>query len=40
MCRARKSINYPPGEILNPTLGKTDYEYIILWMFNNNFRID
>ncbi len=28
-------IIYPPGEILNPTLGK-DYEYIILWMLNNN----
>ena len=31
-----KSIIYPPGEILNPTLGKSDYEYIILWMLNNN----
>lgn len=29
-------INYPPEEILNPTLGKSDYEYIILWMLNNN----
>lgn len=31
-----KPIIYPPGEILNPTLGKSDYEYIILWMLNNN----
>jgi tetratricopeptide (TPR) repeat protein/predicted transcriptional regulator len=31
-----KSIIYPPGEILNPIIGKTDYEYVILWMLNNN----
>ncbi len=31
-----KGIMYPPGDILNPTLGKTDYSYIILWMLNNN----
>ncbi len=27
---------YPPLEIFNPINGKTDYEYIILWMLNNN----
>ncbi|MFW9941848.1 MAG: tetratricopeptide repeat protein [Candidatus Thorarchaeota archaeon] len=32
-----KTTIYPPGEILNPILGKTDYEYIILWMLNNNY---
>jgi tetratricopeptide (TPR) repeat protein len=31
-----EGVIYPPGEILNPILGKTDYEYIILWMVNNN----
>ena len=31
-----KSIIYPPGEILNPIMGKSDYEYIILWMLSNN----
>jgi tetratricopeptide (TPR) repeat protein/DNA-binding CsgD family transcriptional regulator len=31
-----KPIIYPPGEILNPALGKSDYEYIILWMLSNN----
>ena len=31
-----KLIIYPPGEILNPILGKADYEYIILWMLDNN----
>jgi tetratricopeptide (TPR) repeat protein/DNA-binding HxlR family transcriptional regulator len=35
MSRSEKVI-YPPGEILNPIMGKTDYEYIILWMLNNN----
>ena len=36
MMSKSKSIIYPPEEILNPILGKTDYEYIILWMLNNN----
>ncbi len=27
---------YPPGEILNPIMGKTDFEYVILWMLSNN----
>ncbi|MFX1490454.1 MAG: hypothetical protein ACFFBI_14985, partial [Promethearchaeota archaeon] len=31
-----EQIVYPPGEILNPILGKTDYEYVILWMLTNN----
>ncbi|MFX0106453.1 MAG: hypothetical protein ACFE75_13335, partial [Candidatus Hodarchaeota archaeon] len=31
-----ESVLYPPGEILNPIIGKSDYEYIILWMLNNN----
>ncbi|MFW9999620.1 MAG: tetratricopeptide repeat protein [Candidatus Hodarchaeota archaeon] len=31
-----EGILYPPGEILNPVMGKTDYEYVILWMLNNN----
>ncbi|MFX0139143.1 MAG: hypothetical protein ACFFDN_36210, partial [Candidatus Hodarchaeota archaeon] len=36
MMSKSKSTIYPPGEILNPILGKTDYKYIILWMLNNN----
>lgn len=36
MMSQSKSIIYPPGDILNPIVGKTDYEYIILWMLNNN----
>ncbi|MFX1419379.1 MAG: tetratricopeptide repeat protein [Promethearchaeota archaeon] len=31
-----EGILYPPGEILNPIMGKTDYEYVILWMLSNN----
>lgn len=31
-----EGILYPPGEILNPIMGKTDFEYVILWMLNNN----
>jgi tetratricopeptide (TPR) repeat protein/DNA-binding HxlR family transcriptional regulator len=31
-----KGIIYPPGDILNPIMGKTDYEYVILWMLTNN----
>lgn len=31
-----EGIIYPPGEILNPLMGKTDYEYVILWMLTNN----
>lgn len=31
-----EGIIYPPGEILNPIMGKTDYEYVILWMLSNN----
>jgi len=31
-----KSVNYPPDEILNPIIGKPNYEYIILWMLCNN----
>ncbi|MFX0024484.1 MAG: hypothetical protein ACFE9S_19365, partial [Candidatus Hermodarchaeota archaeon] len=31
-----EGIIYPPGEILNPVMGKTDYEYVILWMLTNN----
>lgn len=31
-----EEIIYPPGEILKPTLGKTNYEYVILWMLYNN----
>ncbi|MHA2260674.1 MAG: tetratricopeptide repeat protein, partial [Promethearchaeota archaeon] len=36
MSRSETNINYPPGEILNPTLGKPDYEYVVLWMLQNN----
>ncbi len=28
--------NYPPDEILNPLIGKPNYEYIILWILSNN----
>ncbi|MFX1326779.1 MAG: tetratricopeptide repeat protein [Promethearchaeota archaeon] len=31
-----KGIKYPPGDVLNPIVGKTDYDYVILWMLNNN----
>ena len=31
-----EGIIYPPGEILNPVMGKTDFEYVILWMLTNN----
>ncbi len=31
-----EGILYPPGEILNPIIGKTDFEYVILWMLSNN----
>ncbi|MFW9968720.1 MAG: hypothetical protein ACFFDF_00880 [Candidatus Odinarchaeota archaeon] len=31
-----ENIVYPPLEIFNPDNGKADYEYIILWMLNNN----
>jgi len=31
-----EGILYPPGEILNPIMGKTDFEYVILWMLSNN----
>ena len=30
------SCNYPPDEILNPIIGKPNYEYIILWILSNN----
>jgi len=28
--------NYPPEEILNPIIGKPNWEYIILWILSNN----
>jgi tetratricopeptide (TPR) repeat protein len=28
--------NYPPEEILNPIIGKPNWEYVILWMLSNN----
>ncbi|MCK4286922.1 MAG: hypothetical protein KAX18_12000, partial [Candidatus Lokiarchaeota archaeon] len=28
--------NFPPEEILNPLIGKPNWEYIILWMLSNN----
>ncbi len=28
--------NFPPEEILNPIIGKPNWEYIILWMLSNN----
>ncbi|MFW9781556.1 MAG: hypothetical protein ACFFFB_04645 [Candidatus Heimdallarchaeota archaeon] len=28
--------NYPPNEILNPIMGRPNYEYIILWILSNN----
>ncbi|MFX0143849.1 MAG: tetratricopeptide repeat protein [Candidatus Hodarchaeota archaeon] len=31
-----EGVLYPPEEILNPIVGKTDYEYVILWMLSNN----
>ncbi|MHA2049728.1 MAG: hypothetical protein ACW986_08950 [Promethearchaeota archaeon] len=31
-----EEIVFPPGNILNPIVGKTDYEFVILWMLNNN----
>ncbi|MEE9377732.1 MAG: tetratricopeptide repeat protein [Candidatus Lokiarchaeia archaeon] len=31
-----EGVLYPPGEILKPIIGKTDYEYVILWMLSNN----
>ncbi|MFX1376898.1 MAG: hypothetical protein ACFFA0_13920 [Promethearchaeota archaeon] len=30
------SCNYPPDEILQPVIGKPNYEYIILWILSNN----
>ena len=30
------SCNYPPDEILDPIFGRPNYEYIILWILNNN----
>ncbi|MFX1311574.1 MAG: hypothetical protein ACFFHD_03040 [Promethearchaeota archaeon] len=30
------SCNYPPNEILYPSIGRPNYEYIILWILNNN----
>ncbi len=29
-------INYPPEEIIKPIFGKPNYEFIILWILNNN----
>ena len=32
-----KTIKYPPGDVLKPKLGRNpNYEYVILWMLNNN----
>ncbi|NVM36629.1 MAG: hypothetical protein HWN81_13620 [Candidatus Lokiarchaeota archaeon] len=31
-----KGIVYPPEDVLNPIVGKTDYDYVILWMLSNN----
>ncbi|MFW9829124.1 MAG: tetratricopeptide repeat protein [Candidatus Thorarchaeota archaeon] len=31
-----EGVLYPPEEILNPLMGKTDFEYVILWMLTNN----
>ena len=31
-----EGVLYPPGEVLNPPMGKTDFEYVILWMLSNN----
>ena len=28
--------NYPPEEIIKPVFGKPNYEFIILWILNNN----
>jgi len=28
--------NYPPDEIIKPIFGKPNYEFIILWILNNN----
>lgn len=28
--------NYPPNEILNPIMGRPNYEYVILWILSNN----
>jgi len=28
--------NYPPDEIIKPVFGKPNYEFIILWILNNN----
>ncbi len=28
--------NFPPKEILDPIIGRPNYEYIILWILNNN----
>jgi len=28
--------NYPPEEIITPVFGKPNYEFIILWILNNN----
>jgi len=30
------TFNYPPDEILDPTMGRPNYEYIILWILSNN----
>jgi len=31
-----EEVAYPPLEILNPVMGKINYEYIVLWMLKNN----
>jgi len=28
--------NYPPEEVIKPIFGKPNYEFIILWILNNN----
>ncbi|MFX1346639.1 MAG: hypothetical protein ACFFAI_16200 [Promethearchaeota archaeon] len=28
--------NYPPDDIINPIIGRPNYEYIILWILSNN----
>ena len=29
-------VNYPPDDIINPSLNRPNYEYIILWILSNN----
>ncbi len=29
-------INYPPKEVIKPIFGKINFEFVILWMLNNN----